>query len=521
MIINNKFLTIIVFLIFVTSEAFAVQRNFDGSKIDVNGKLIKRPSYLDFQKALNDYWNSLYPTLAPEGEEVPEDSQEKQPEDSNVQTTENLDQDSLEPWPTVKLDQSGNPIKVPGYFGHNIFKEGAPLLELPVTVSKTNPEEDIAFHNGLAPEDFIKVLIAFSNPEWQNEKNISEAVVNMSVEYIDSLADTEFETYEIAKITDLISDSGDKAFKDGSKQNEAIKDKMEEFFSLESDDENDETTEGSDEQQTQDLNKKITSDDVLKDILAEKKEISNLDLSKAEEDVLLQAQLKTEIEIATNDPIEDLGLTMSNLNNIIKDQDSKNGNVDEGVTRAWAYTTQAKRDLTVNQIALNIGQFKNIMEKSGAKTQGFGGDAVSTELMVKAIASWDENPGSIMAKFIEFSQFLDADAVADLAEDFNASVRNSIALVGNGDYDLGVKVMGLRDLETRQFQMNQDVFAGLEVDVPQKEALDQQVKQLQQELGLGSATTSLGNSWFDSCQCEREVTQEDVNNADPVTGQYQ
>ena len=68
MIINNKFLTLIVFLIFVTSEALAVTRNFDGSKTDVNGKLIKGPSYLDFQKALNDYWNSLYPI---EGEEVP------------------------------------------------------------------------------------------------------------------------------------------------------------------------------------------------------------------------------------------------------------------------------------------------------------------------------------------------------------------------------------------------------------------------------------------------------------------
>ena len=520
MIINNKFLTLIVFLIFVTSEALAVTRNFDGSKTDVNGKLIKGPSYLDFQKALNDYWNSLYPI---EGEEVPLDSKEKQPEDSNVQTTENLDEDSLEPWPTAKLDQNGNPIKVPGYFGHNIFKEGAPLLEIPTTLSKTNPEEDIALHNGLAPEDFVKVLIAFSNPEWQNEKNISEEVVNMSAEYTNNLADTEFETYEIAKITDMISDAGDKAFKDGSRKNEVIKDKMEEFFNLESDDENDETSQQSDEQQTADLNKKITSDDVLKDIQAEKKEISDLDFNKAEEDVLLQAQLKTIIERATDDSIEDLGLTMSNLNNIIKDQDSKNGNVDEGVTTTWAYTMQVKRDLTVNQIALNIQQFKGIMEKSMAKTEGFEGEAVPNETMLKAIASWDESPGSIIDRFVEFSKFLDAEAVADLAEDFNASVRNSIAMLGDGDFDLGLKKMELNNMGASLYNIQQDIDLGVAGALEEKEALIEQMSALGQELGLGgsSGPTSFGTSWFDSCQCEREVTQEDVNNADPVTGQYQ
>lgn len=511
---NNKFLTLIVFLIFVTSEASAVNSKFDGSKKDQNGKLIKRQSYLDFQNALNEYWNSLYPISTPVDEDIAVDLDEKLPEDSNVETTDNLEENSLEPWPTVKLDQNGNPIKVPGYFGHNIFKVGAPLIEIPITVSNKNPEADIALHNGIAPEDFIKVLIAFSNPDWQNEKNISEEIVNMSVTHIDSLSKTEFETYEIAKITDLISDAGEKAFKDGSRQNDIIKDKMEEFFNLVSDDENDEPT--------ADSNENKTSDDVLISIQAEREEIKNLDLSKEEENVILQAQLKTEIEKVTNDQINDLGLTMSSLNNILKDKDVKSGNADEGVTRAWAYISEVKRDLTVNQIALNIGVFKNIIERSGAATMGFDGDAVSTELMTKAIASWDENPGSIIANFLEFSKMLDANAINELAEDFNASARFSIELLGGGDFEKGLKQMQYTELSQRQSFISGAIYEGLETNMDEYEGLNEQISALEQELGLGSSgPTSFGSAYFESCGCTREVTQEDVDNADPVTGQYQ
>ena len=65
-----------------------------------------------------------------------------------------------------------------------------------------------------------------------------------------------------------------------------------------------------------------------------------------------------------------------------------------------------------------------------------------------------------------------------------------------------------------------DQLSGEVVDEVQMEAVREEIQSLEQELGIGASGQSFGTSYFNDCDCTRDVTQEDMDNRDPETGQF-
>ena len=419
---KKKYLFFIAFLIFSTN-VFAVISLPDGSKKSLEGEIIKGPSYKGYQKALEQYLN---------GEQVTD-------------------------WPVVTLNKQGKPKNEKGFFGQKILEEGAPLFELPKTFKKSNPAESIAVFNGLAPDDFSKVLVSLANNEWKNEKNITEDVSSLTQDYTKSLVSSDFDTYKIYKITEDISKYGNKTFKENSKQNLKVTEKLQEFYGL---------------------NDASKSKELLNVIQSKSIDINKLDLNKIEKKAVLQAELKVNIERTIEKPIQDLGLTVVKLNEVVNDNDKLERETLDQIN-------SVKKDLSVNQIALNIENYKNIIDKNGIKSE----NKLSNE-MLEAISSWEENPGEIIANFNNMVEGLNVEEATKLSEEFNESVRNSIEIVGNGDLDLGLKQLEFTNLNNEFSKMMEDQLNGEVVDEVELEAVRQEIQNLEQELGIGNSGQS-------------------------------
>ena len=210
--------------------------------------------------------------------------------------------------------------------GEKILEDGAPLFELPKTFKKLNPAESIAVFNCLAPEDFSKVLVGLANDDWKKEKDISEEVANVTENFTKSIVSSNFDKYQIYKITEDISKYGNKTFKENSKQNLKVTEKLQEFYWLD------------------DVNE---AKELLNTIQSKRIEINELDLNKSEKKALLQGELKINIERKIEKPIKDFGSTSVKLNEVIEN----NNKLDQ---KTLTEINSVKKDLTVNQIALNI-----------------------------------------------------------------------------------------------------------------------------------------------------------------------
>ena len=443
----------IAFLIFSTNVFAFIISLPDGSKKSAEGEIIKGPSYKGYQKALEQYLN---------GEQVTD-------------------------WPVVTLNNKGKPKKEKGYMGEKILEEGAPLFELPKTFKKLNPAESIAVFNGLAPEDFSKVLVGLANDDWKKEKDISEEVANVTENFTKSIVSSNFDTYKIYKITEDISKYGNKTFKENSKQNLKVTEKLQEFYGLD------------------DVNE---AKELLNTIQSKRIEINELDLNKSEKKALLQGELKINIERKIEKPIQDFGSTSVKLNEVIEN----NNKLDQ---KTLTEINSVKKDLTVNQIALNIENYKKIIDQSGIQSENKLSDK-----MLAAISSWEENPGEILNNFVNLVEGLDLEEAVQLSEEFNQSVRNSIEILGNGDLDLGLKQIEFSGLNNEFSKMMNDQLSGEVVDEVQMEAVREEIQSLEQELGIGASGQSFGTAYFNDCDCTRDVTQEDMDNRDPETGQF-
>ena len=85
-------------------------------------------------------------------------------------------------------------------------------------------------------------------------------------------------------------------------------------------------------------------------------------LNKSEKKALLQGELKINIERKIEKPIQDFGSTSVKLNEVIEN----NNKLDQ---KTLTEINSVKKDLTVNQIALNIENYKKIIDQSGIQSE--------------------------------------------------------------------------------------------------------------------------------------------------------
>ena len=172
--IINKIL--FIFLYFLTiNYSYSLTFKSNGEIISSKGEVLTKSYSERYQEALTQYIN---------GEEI-------------------LD------WPTVELNNFGNPIKRKGYMGEKILEEGAPLFALPnLRNSAGDPVEVISLHNGLVQENFIQVLLATSSEKWSKEKGFDEEIIKNAKLNAENLTNDGFQEFKISVLTkDFIKDS--------------------------------------------------------------------------------------------------------------------------------------------------------------------------------------------------------------------------------------------------------------------------------------------------------------------------
>lgn len=172
--IINKIL--FIFLYFLTiNYSYSLTFKSNGEIISSKGEILTKSYSERYQEALTQYIN---------GEEI-------------------LD------WPTVKLNNFGNPIKRKGYMGEKILEEGAPLFALPnLRNFAGDPVEAISLHNGLVQENFIQVLLATSSEKWSKEKGFEEEIIKNAKLNAENLINDGFQEFKISVLTkDFIKDS--------------------------------------------------------------------------------------------------------------------------------------------------------------------------------------------------------------------------------------------------------------------------------------------------------------------------
>ena len=172
--IINKIL--FIFLYFLTiNYSYSLTFKSNGEIISSKGEVLTKSYSERYQEALTQYIN---------GEEI-------------------LD------WPTVELNNFGNPIKRKGYMGEKILEEGAPLFALPnLRNSVGDPVEAISLHNGLVQENFIQVLLATSSEKWSKEKGFDEEIIKNAKLNAENLTNDGFQEFKISVLTkDFIKDS--------------------------------------------------------------------------------------------------------------------------------------------------------------------------------------------------------------------------------------------------------------------------------------------------------------------------
>lgn len=172
--IINKIL--FIFLYFLTiNYSYSLTFKSNGEIISSKGEVLTKSYSERYQEALTQYIN---------GEEI-------------------LD------WPTVELNNFGNPIKRKGYMGEKILEEGAPLFALPnLRNSPGDPVEAISLHNGLVQENFIQVLLATSSEKWSKEKGFDEKIIKNAKLNAENLTNDGFQEFKISVLTkDFIKDS--------------------------------------------------------------------------------------------------------------------------------------------------------------------------------------------------------------------------------------------------------------------------------------------------------------------------
>lgn len=127
-------------ILILTNNTFALTFKSNGEVISSSGEIIEKSFADRYQEALYNYIS---------GEEI-------------------------EDWPTVELNDNGDPKKVPGYFGEKILEVGVPLFTTKKVQTSGDLMKNLSKLNGFIDDSMLSLtLIANSNESFREGKDIN------------------------------------------------------------------------------------------------------------------------------------------------------------------------------------------------------------------------------------------------------------------------------------------------------------------------------------------------------------
>ena len=402
---------------YFTHLSYSLTFKSDGTVIKSDGTYLKEPPFLQYQRALNNYLN---------GEPLPKD------------------------WPVVELDPNGNPKKVKGYFGEKILEEGAPLFSIPQSLGG-DVMESLALQNGLLKDQLGAVLVSNSKSEWRQESEIEEEIYNQSKQYSTYLAESDYMGFKLQEVTKAFI--GYEKLKKDSKQ----------FLLLNPDDDiavNDYKREL--DSKVADISSKLNtyfefgkeeSKNLLNELSGKLRELTK-DYDNDEIIDILQLELKNNIELSTDQYINDLNYSQENVDRII--QDKTNENIDDpNLLNSLSLAEDISRKSKIIDITKNIDKYKNLFEVVGSDQSN-----MISEDWINAVKSWEEYPGAVFDKFNTIASLQeDYEDFNEIAEEFKNSVENSIRLLdpkGEGDLTRGLLMQKYSELSNQLGKMHEE-----------------------------------------------------------------
>ena len=387
----------------------------DGTVIKSDGSYLKEPPFLQYQRALNSYLN---------GEPLPEG------------------------WPVVELDSNGNPKKVKGYFGEKILEEGAPLFSIPRSLGG-DVMESLALQNGLLTDQLGVVLVSNSKSEWRQESEIEEEIYNQSKQYSMYLAESDYMGFKLEEVTKTFISY------------ENLKKESQQFLLLNPDDDiavNEYRREL--DSRVSDISNKLNtyfefgkeeSKNLLNELSGKLRELTK-DFDNDEIIDILQLELKNNIELSTDQYINDLNYSQENVDSII--QDKTNENIDDpNLLNSLSLAEDISRKSKIIDITKNIDKYKDLFEVVGSDQSN-----MISEDWINAVKSWEEYPGAVFDKFNTIASLQeDYEDFNEIAEEFKNSVENSIRLLdpkGEGDLTRGLLMQKYTELSNQLGKMH-------------------------------------------------------------------
>jgi len=107
-------------------------------------------------------------------------------------------------FPTARQNTSifgflGAEVSAPsGFFGNDIVENGAPLIPLPSAIDLADPIASIAENLGMSGKQFTAALVSSASDEWLEKNSISEEVVPIFEETVDTYLGAEIQARELA-----------------------------------------------------------------------------------------------------------------------------------------------------------------------------------------------------------------------------------------------------------------------------------------------------------------------------------
>ena len=127
-------------ILILTNNTFALTFKSNGEVISSSGEIIEKSFADRYQEALYNYIS---------GEEI-------------------------EDWPTVELNDNGDPKKVPGYFGEKILEVGVPLFTTKKIQTSGDLMKNLSKLNGFIDDSMLSLtMIANSNEAFREGKDIN------------------------------------------------------------------------------------------------------------------------------------------------------------------------------------------------------------------------------------------------------------------------------------------------------------------------------------------------------------
>ena len=85
-----------------------------------------------------------------------------------------------------------------GFFGNDIVEQGAPLIPLPSNIDMADPIASIANNLGMSSKQFTAALVSSASDDWLNENEISQEVVPIFEDTVDTFLEAEVRAETLA-----------------------------------------------------------------------------------------------------------------------------------------------------------------------------------------------------------------------------------------------------------------------------------------------------------------------------------